>query len=145
MRTPVALLSILLTGCASASHPGIQSGPSSTLAVTHGQKVDALPRLVACGVAPNAAVAPDAFLIVPVRFTITPEGVVAPGSAQAVGRIRFWSRPTEEGEAVRRLLSHEETAREWAQRNAQTCTFEPAKRDGQAVAVEVQQTFRYAG
>lgn len=142
MRTSPALLALVLVGCTSLGTAVRRDFPE--VRVVPGQTVDAAPRYVACVVAPNQPPAQDAFLLVPVRFTVTPDGSVARGSAQSVGKVDVWARQTGENEVVTRLKAKEDAARLWAQRNAETCTFEPAKLGGQSVAVQVEQTFRWA-
>ena len=142
MRLSPALLAVLLMGCTSLGTPVTRDFPA--VRVVPGQTVDAAPRYVACVVAPNRAPGHGAFLLVPVRFTVTPDGSVARGSAQAVGKVNVWTPVVREAEDIRRLRANEDAARDWAQRNAETCTFEPAKLGGQSVAVQVEQIFQWA-
>jgi hypothetical protein len=144
MRIPTAFLSILLVGCASANHPGSQTGPSS-VEVASRRDVDTPPRLLICSAASNVGGGSGGYLTVPVRLTVTPEGTVAPGSIHSAGRIGF--RATQPNVGIQeedRLMAKAGAARSWAERSAATCTFEPAKRDGQPVAMEIERWFYYA-
>jgi hypothetical protein len=152
MRIPTAFLSILLAGCASANHPGSQTGPSSSaqtgtesIEVASRRDVDTLPRLLVCSSVSNFGGGSGGYLTVPVRLTVTPEGRVAPGSIHAVGRIGFRATQPNVGiQEENRLMAKAGAARSWAERSAATCTFEPAKRDGQPVAMEIERWFYYA-
>jgi hypothetical protein len=143
MRIAIALLSLLLLGCAPRH---ARTSLNSPLAVNVSDRtLDVPPRLLTCAVSPNALLAgAPAYLTVPVRFTVTPEGIVDPGSTQVTGPVRLHERTTNEGDAMRRLRAHEAAARTAAQRNVETCTFSPAERDGKRVAVTMQRTFFYA-
>jgi hypothetical protein len=144
MRTPTVFLAILLAGCASANHAARATGPEGAVATSR-RDVDTLPRLLVCSAVSNFGGASGGYLTVPVRLTVTQEGTVAPGSIHSGGRIGF--RATQPNVGIQeedRLMAKAGTARSWAERSAATCTFEPAKRDGQPVAMEIERWFYYA-
>ena len=144
MRNAAFLFPLLLAGCATGGQQAARTDRLS-MEVVPSERIDTPPRLEVCGGAPARGAGHSQFLIVPVRFEVAPDGSVVPGSAQAVGRIQLWTGPHPDQEVVRALQSNESVARRWAQQRAESCTFEPAKRNGEAVAVKVQHEFHYAG
>ena len=142
-RLALLLLAIAPLGC-SLGGQGQLAPVSSRTPLYGAEGVDEQPKLLTCAVQPRQT-ASRVHLVVPVRMLVRTDGTVEPGSPEpAIKLLASASSNREDHEAaVEMLRTRAQEAREWAKRNAETCTFEPAQVAGKPVAVPVQVSFMF--
>ena len=128
---PVSACAVLVLTAACARRPApTAAGPVAALTPS---AVDVGPRLVGCtGYTAPVVSSGAGYQLVVVRVLVTPEGTVAPGSAQVV-----------QSRGTQRALRRDPDTVIRAVSQALSCRFEPARRGGQPVAARTTQRFVY--
>jgi hypothetical protein len=141
MSRRVLLLCLVMglpLGCAGG---GASRGPR---ALPGGEHVQRQPTLRACATPPDARTRREAAAVVTITMTVTAEGRVDPTSISSRPLRYFRGQQAGSREAVERLRAREIFIREWAERNALSCIFDPATTNGFPVEAPVRIGFWYS-
>lgn len=145
MRSVLALVAIpvLFSGCIGTGR-GL-SPVDSQPTLRGGEHVHRQPVLRGCSTPPTAHARSKAAAYTTIVMTVDAEGRVDPATIRAIGRVGYAVGPqTDSREALRRLKAKTNEIREWAERNASTCLFDPGATNGYAVEAPVRMRFWYA-